>query len=212
MDKVAYAVHTRTCTFLLDAEGLCHWIISRTGVLPTEIRGCVGAQFVACLHPELAGSLAGELVIGAAALFVKLDPETGKFMLMRSGPILHVEQRGAVRMVAPEGAVLSDDTLDLKGGPPLSVAPPAPPPSYVIRSRGGDTAPPPPSVAELMSYRLDGSLGGSRGGSLDYPHIETEELDVDPDPSVPSMKVHDGESTLTLTLPLFRPEAPRRVR
>ncbi len=202
MDKVAYAVHTRTCTFLLDAEGLCHWIISRTGVLPPEIRGCVGAQFVACLHPELAGSLAGELVIGAAGLFVKLDAETGKFMLMRSGTILHVEQRGAVRIVAPEGAVLSDDTLDLKGGPPLSVAPPAAPPSYVIRSRGGDTAPPPPpSRAEIMSYRLDGSLPP-----------DAEELDVDPDPSVPAMKPVDGESTLTLTLPLFRPEAPRRIR
>lgn len=201
MDKVAYAVHTRTCTFLLDAEGLCQWIISRTGVLPTEIRGCVGAQFVACLHAELAGSLAGELVIGAAALFVKTDAETGKFMLMRSGAILHVEQRGAARVAAPEGAVLSDDTLDLKGGPPMSVAPPAPATSYAMRSRGGDTVPPPPSVAAIMSYRLD-----------DAPRVEAEELDIDPDPSVPSIRPVDGESTLTLTLPLFRPEAPRRVR
>lgn len=198
MDKVAYAVHTRTCTFLLDAEGLCHWIVSRTGVLPTEIRGCVGAQFVACLHPELAGSLAGELVIGAAALFVKQEPETGKFVLMRSGAILHVEQRGAVRLVPPEGAVLSDDTLDLKGGPPLSVAPPAPPPSYAMRSRGGDTVPPPPasSLSALDSEPPEGA----------------EELDVEPDPSVPRLRPMEGESTVTLTLPLFRPEAPRRVR
>ena len=187
MDKVAYAVHTRSCTFLLDANGLCHWIVSRTGVLPTEVRGCVGAQFVACLHPELEGSLAGELVIGAAALFVKQDDESGAFALMRSGVILHVEQRGAARQSVADG-VLSDDTLDLKG-PPMSAVPP--PPSGYPNSRGGDTMPPPPV-------------------QLPAP-LEMEELDIEPDPSVPQLRPVDHESTVTLTLPLFRPDSPRRV-
>ncbi len=163
MDDAVFAVHTRSCTFLLDAEGTCKWIVSRTGMVPPEIRKCVGAQFMACLHPELDGGLAGELVIGAAALFVKDDASTGRFMLMRSGTIVHIEQRGASRASVPPGAILSDDTLDLVGGPPLAQPP-------TVGSRGGDTMPPPA-------------------------------------PSRPS----DGESTVTLTLPLFRPEAPRRV-
>jgi hypothetical protein len=199
MDKVVYAVHTRSCTFLLDAEGLCHWIVSRTGVLPADVRGCVGAQFVACLHPDLPGLLAGELVLGAAALFTKTEAETGRAVLMRSGAIMHVEQRGALR-ASHSGAPLSDDTLDLKGGPGSSTRPPpaipAParygsPPSF--NARGGDTVPPPPVT----------------GPTFDGP--SAEELDVEPDPSAPAMRPLEGESTVTLTLPLFRPDAPRRV-
>jgi hypothetical protein len=198
MDKVVYAVHTRSCTFLLDAEGLCHWIVSRTGVLPADVRGCVGAQFVACLHPDLPGLLAGELVLGAAALFTKTEAETGRAVLMRSGSIVHVEQRGSLR-ASHGGAALSDDTLDLKGGPGSSTRPPpavpAParygsPPS--LSARGGDTVPPPPVA-----------------GTFDGP--SAEELDVEPDPSQPALRPVEAESTVTLTLPLFRPDAPRRV-
>jgi hypothetical protein len=130
-----YAVHTRACTFLLDPEGLCLSIVSRTGMVPPEIRRCVGAQFVACLHPDLEGGLVGELVIGSAALFVNDDPETGRKMLLRSGTIVHVEERGRAEPAAHPG--LSDDTLDLAGGPPLER-----PPS--TGARGGDTVPPPP--------------------------------------------------------------------
>jgi len=162
VDEVVYAMHTKTCTFLLDAGGICKWIVSRTGMVPVEIRRCVGAQFMACLHPQLEGGLAGELVIGAAALFAKNDPSTGRFMLMRSGTIVNVEQRGASKTSIPAGAVLSDDTLDLSGGPPLASPP-------MTGARGGDTMPPPP------------------------------------------LSQSDGESTLTLTIPLFRPEAPRRI-
>jgi hypothetical protein len=206
MDKVVYAVHTRSCTFLLDAEGLCHWIVSRTGVLPPDVRGCVGAQFVACLHPELPGFLAGELVLGAAALFTKHEEESGRAVLMRSGEIVHVEQRGAAR--SAHAGALSDDTLDLKGGPGSSTRPPpaipagyerpAPPQRYgsppSFNARGGDTVPPPPP---------------SHAGSFDGPSVE--ELDVEPDPSAPALRPLDSESTVTLTLPLFRPDAPRRV-
>jgi hypothetical protein len=177
MDNAAYAVHTRTCTFLLDAEGICRWIVSRTGMVPPEIRRSVGAQFVACIHPDLDGLLAGELVIGAAALFVKREPQGERFELMRSGTIVHIELRGAKASLPPPGAVLSDDTLDLSGGPPLSVPP-------TVGARGGDTVPPPSFALGSLS---DGELEG-----LEIP-------------------AHDGESTVTLTLPLFRPEAPRRL-
>lgn len=211
MENVAYAVHTKTCTFLLDREGLCHWIVSRHGMVPPEIRGCVGAQFVASLHAELDGLLAGELLIGSAALFVKHDPETDKLVLLRTGTILHVEDREAGRSSQPPRP-LGDDTLDLAGGPPLDS-----PPS--VGARGGDTVPPPAYVVHPP-----------RGVSL---ADEAEELDVQPDPdSLPDVgplppyqprdepsgghgaarhRKAEGESTITLTLPLFRGGPARRL-
>ncbi len=139
-EPATYAVHTRSCTFLLDAVGVCRFIVSRTGVVPADIRGAVGSQFVASMHPELEGLLAGELVVGAVALFTKLDPETGRMVLLRTGTIVHVEERGraATAPVHASGSwpALSDDSLDLGSGPPLSLRPA---PSV----RGGDTVPPP---------------------------------------------------------------------
>ena len=91
--EVAYAVHTKTCTYLLDEQGVCHWIISPTGMVPADIRQCIGAQFVACLDLTQQGGLAGELLIGAAALFVKRDPTTGRSQLLRTGMIFQVETK-----------------------------------------------------------------------------------------------------------------------
>jgi hypothetical protein len=162
VEDATYAVHTRSCTFLLDDEGLCRFIVSRTGMVPPDIRGCVGSQFVACLHPDLEGGLAGELIVGAAALFAKQEAPSGKMVLLRSGPILYVELRGASAPSTEDR--LSDSTLDLAGGPPL-----ARPPSS--GARGGDTQPPPPGL-EPVDYLA----------AL-------------------------GESTVTLTMPLYRPEA-----
>lgn len=172
MEDAKYAVHTRSCTFLLDEEGLCHFIVSRTGMVPPEIRGCVGSQFVACLHPELEGGLAGELIVGASALFAKKEAETGRMVLMRSGPIVRVELRGVSEGASSEH--LSDSALDLASGPPLSM------PGFLgvaPSARGGDTVPPPPSA------------------------------------SAPDYFAAVGESTVTLTVPLYRPEAqPLRSR
>ena len=167
MDEAKYAVHTRSCTFLLNEEGSCQFIVSRTGMVPPDIRGCVGSQFVACLHPELEGGLAGELIVGASALFAKRE-ESGRMVLMRSGPIVHVELRDAQR--APSPSTLSDAALDLAEAPPLSRPP-------MSGSRGGDTVPPPPAL------------------------------------STPDYFAAVGESTVTLTVPLYRPEAqPLRSR
>ncbi|NUO49722.1 MAG: hypothetical protein HOV80_12780 [Polyangiaceae bacterium] len=162
VEDATYAVHTRSCTFLLDDEGLCRFIVSRTGMVPPDIRGCVGSQFVACLHPDLEGGLAGELIVGAAALFAKQEAPSGKMILLRSGPILYVELRDAAS--PPTDERLSNSTLDLAGGS----APERPP---FGGARGGDTQPPP------------------RG--------------LDPVDYLSAL----GESTVTLTVPLYRPEA-----
>jgi hypothetical protein len=132
-------------------------------MVPPDIRGCVGSQFVACLHPDLEGGLAGELIVGASALFAKQDPETLKMVLMRSGPILWVELRGAASEPAADER-LSDSALDLAGGP--SLARPA-----SSGARGGDTVPPPSGHA---AHHYFGEV---------------------------------GESTVTLTMPLYRPDA-----
>jgi hypothetical protein len=164
MEGVRYSVHTKTCTFLLDEGGTCLWIVSRTGVVPSEIRGAVGAQFVACMHPDLDGLLAGEILIGAAALFVKRDPEADRMVLMRTGTITQVDNRGSRASIPPVASTpLSDHTLDLDGGAYGRSSEPPP-------SRGGDTVPPPAWV-----------------------------------------RAAEGETTVTLTLPLYSAGSPRRL-
>ena len=91
MSDIVYAVHTRACTYLLDEEGICRWVLSRSGARSDD--RCVGAQFVAALDLRSRGGLVGELRIGAQALFIRSDG--GRFMLIRTKPIEHVEIRGA---------------------------------------------------------------------------------------------------------------------
>jgi hypothetical protein len=87
---MAYAVHTHTCTYLLDEEGICRWIVARQGAVPPHVRQCMGAQFVACLDLAEQGGLTGELRQGAMGLFVRpTDP--GRMVLLRTAPILAVD-------------------------------------------------------------------------------------------------------------------------
>ena len=60
-NEMAYAVHTATCSYLLDEGGVCRWIVSQQGVVPAHVRQCIGAQFVACLDLTVEGGLAGPL-------------------------------------------------------------------------------------------------------------------------------------------------------
>ena len=89
MSEMVYAVHTRTCTYLLDEDGVCGWVLSPTGD-QTQDR-CIGAQFVACLDLREQGGLVGELRIGAAGLFARR--EGGRMVLLKTSAIEHVEYR-----------------------------------------------------------------------------------------------------------------------
>jgi hypothetical protein len=91
MPEMTYAVHTGTCTYLLDDEGICLWTLSPGGHAAPGTDRCVGAQFVACLDLTTPGGLVGELRIGAAALFARR--EHGRFVLLRTMPIERVEYR-----------------------------------------------------------------------------------------------------------------------
>src|SRR5437879_2891384 len=100
MSDMAYAVHTRTCIYLLDDDGICRWTLAPTGVSAPGAERCVGAQFVACLDLRVEGGLVGELMIGAAALFARV--EHGRFVLLRTPIIEYVEYRAEEQPAAPE--------------------------------------------------------------------------------------------------------------
>jgi hypothetical protein len=89
--EMAYAVHTRTCTYLLDGTGVCRWVVSVRGAVPQHIRQCIGAQFVACLDLEVDGGLVAELRPGARGLLVRNTGE--RMVLLRTGNILQVDDR-----------------------------------------------------------------------------------------------------------------------
>lgn len=180
MAEVVYAVHTRTCSYLLDEDGVCRWIISPTGMVPADVRRCVGAQFVACLDASVAGGLVGELILGAAGLFVKHDLASGRMILLRTSNIEHVEFRGPAPALGPSDG--SRATL------------PPPPPPATIRNASPQTArmvpglpPPPPRLSKSTTF--DDSF-------------------LDPDELVQ----YDAETTVTLTMPLFRPHLAGRSR
>src|SRR5262249_1014265 len=117
---------------MLDDGGMCRRILSSTGMVPPDIKQCIGAQFVACLDLTLEGGLAGELLLGAAALFVKRDA-AGRMQLLRTGMIFQVETRPDLAPVArvsdPELVeIVEESTEDL----------PAPFADTPVPSRGGD--------------------------------------------------------------------------
>lgn len=93
MADFAYAVHTDVCTYLLDDTGICLWVLSPAQSTASAVKSCVGAHFMACIDPSVPGALVGELVEGAAALFVAVNKETLRPSLLRTGVIRRVQER-----------------------------------------------------------------------------------------------------------------------
>ncbi|MFO0613864.1 MAG: hypothetical protein U0414_14830 [Polyangiaceae bacterium] len=187
MVDIAYTVHTKSCSFMLDDAGMCRRILSSTGMVPPDIKQCIGAQFVACLDLTLEGGLAGELLLGAAALFVKQDA-TGRMQLLRTGMIFQVETRpdlAALEAAAETGppARSASGPAEALDGPFEEETEDLPPPSFAetpVPSRGGDTIPPPKPTLKRAPESLR--------------ELAAQVLDV-------------NESTVTLTLPLYRQES-----
>jgi hypothetical protein len=183
MSDMAYAVHTRTCIYLLDDEGICRWTLAPNGVPTPGADRCVGAQFVACLDLRVEGGLVGELMIGAAALFARV--EDGRFVLLRTPMIEYVEFRseGEEEPAQPEPQtsrqsypIANPDTDPYPEDVPLY----PPPPAYV-------TAP-------------------SRAGS--YEEIDLEAEDIEEMVDVEELVTF---SEVTLTIPLYRPDAQEAI-
>lgn len=97
--EMAYAVHTKTCTYLLDDGGVCRWVMSPQGVVPAHVRKCIGAQFVAALDLRVEDGLTAALTEGSRALFVR---HTGTHMiLLRTGVIEQVDDRRRAHPTEP---------------------------------------------------------------------------------------------------------------
>ncbi len=141
---MAYAVHTTTCTYLLDEDGICRWIVSQQGVVPPHVRQCIGAQFVACVDVTVEGALVAALTVGGRALFVQHDGE--RMVLLRTGLIQHVDDRRAgapERDAPPPAAAIRTQTHGQYGRPPhpnpgVPVAPTRPPPSFGVVEYHGE--------------------------------------------------------------------------
>jgi hypothetical protein len=98
--EIIYAAHTATCTFLLDADGMCRKIVlAPSSKRPQTAKGkdaaraaqkCVGAQYVASLDASVSGMLAEMPRIGASMLFARVD-ERGRVSLVRTGPVTRFE-------------------------------------------------------------------------------------------------------------------------
>ena len=89
MAEMTYAVHTRTCIYLLDQEGVCGWALPTGEAPPIGAERCIGAQFVACLDLSVEGGLVGDLRLGTSALFAR--QENGRLVLLRTQAIEHVD-------------------------------------------------------------------------------------------------------------------------
>jgi hypothetical protein len=176
-----YAVHTEACTYLLDDDGLCCRILSPGGLVTPGMSAAIGSQFVACLDLTIPGGLVAELRVGSAALFATKD-EKGRYVLLRTSPIQHIEARQSTQPLLPPPVV----PASLPPVPAVPVPPRARPsrPSKsspksgrVVRAPSGGPLPRPPSPVVL------------RGGEATGPSLSSEE-------------------TLSLAKPLYRPLPP----
>ncbi len=200
---MTYAVHTATCTYLLDEDGICRWTESHPGAAPPGVERCVGAQFVACLDLYSEGGLVGELRVGASALLAR--EEDGRFVLLRTLPIVDVEIRDAGTAGTEAEGYGEMPSFPPEWEAPPPVAPPAPP----LQPFPMGQHPPERPVFDPLTEPFPA-----------YPPINVEETAVlDPQWSTPeedSAEQLDLEDLLsisvtevTLSLPLYRPPLPR---
>lgn len=97
--EISYAAHTASCTFLLDAAGICRRIVvpvsRRSGRDGTRAASrCVGAQYVAALDATVSGMLAEMPRVGSTMLFARVD-ERGRISLVRTGVITQFDRHRA---------------------------------------------------------------------------------------------------------------------
>ncbi|HVY47285.1 MAG TPA: hypothetical protein VHB21_15460, partial [Minicystis sp.] len=149
--------------YVLDKDGVCHFVMAPEGGPAPGTDRAIGAQFVACIDAREPGQLVGELRLGATALFACHDG--GRYLLLRSPPIEWVEQRGAAH-----GSEFGETTARLPAEEPA--------PSLPWSEFRPETA----AIAREFE--------GAGDPSLDVEEIVTY-------------------SEVTLTMPLYRPDAQR---
>lgn len=156
MKEFLYAVHTDVCTYLLDENGICTWVLS-ANPQTAKLMVCMGAQFVACVDPRVEGAIVGELKEGARALLVSISKETGRAQLLRTGPIRRVQYReGGESIDLGQGLdVLEEVELELDEEPAPPQVPPAPPVKSTPASQPGVSVHKPPRRADAALVAPD---------------------------------------------------------
>jgi hypothetical protein len=91
--EIAFAAYTETATFMLDADGICRWVVSAVSTFSKEAESserCIGAQYVASLDVRAQGGLVELPRVGAPLVFAVVD-STGHVSLIRTGALLRFE-------------------------------------------------------------------------------------------------------------------------
>jgi hypothetical protein len=232
MSEMTYAVHTATCIYLLDDDGICRWTIAPGGRAAPGADRAVGAQFVACLDLSVDGGLVGELRVGTAALFVR--HEEGRFALLRTLPIQRVEYRGEEPAPEPEPepapAPIEDEhsfaETPIFPREPVDLPPPYPPPILNEPTSPLSQTAPLPDLFEDLRATAPFTMG-PQAAPNPAPPVAAQTMPVEraterlPAWSLPEMAPpSDSEpidieeelsisvSEVTLTLPLYRRPLP----
>jgi hypothetical protein len=203
MAEMVYAVHTRTCTYLLDEEGVCGWVLSPSGGQAQD--RCIGAQFVACLDLQEQGGLVGELRVGAAGLFARR--EGGRFVLLKTSTIEQVEYRRAGEYRRQAEVTMTAALVEVPRSDAAAQAVEAGPDTlrmqqrtdahqgYPAQARGW------PALDQYVD-RYEPSTGpmppgyDAGSGADEYAPVASADLE----------EVSTFSSEVTLSLPLYRPE------
>jgi hypothetical protein len=199
VSDMTYAVHTATCTYMLDEDGVCRWTHAPLGVVPPGSARCVGAQFVACLDLSAEGGLVGELRLEAAALFVRQEGD--RLVLLRTLPIEAVEIRPAVPSARPAADPHSFAETPIMAQAPFPAFPfpegcggaPAGAPEPSGDERPPPLPEPPPPFNPEETAPLD-PRWSSPGDASDLEELLSISI-----------------TEVTRTLPLYRPPQPAKV-
>ena len=103
---IAFAAYTDACTFMLDKNGICRWVVATSGrrdraanghyasgPLPPHAERCIGAQYVASIALGAKGGLIELPKNGAPLLFARIEAN-GRIALVRTGPLVRFEEHG----------------------------------------------------------------------------------------------------------------------
>ena len=92
LPEIVYAAHTSSCTFLLDADGMCRRVLTRSQSAKESsiAKRCLGAQSVASLDMSSEGGRVERPVPGAFLLFARVDE--GRVALVKTAPLDRFEE------------------------------------------------------------------------------------------------------------------------
>lgn len=172
---VSYIAHSERCALLLDADGICLWVVPKVGADDATVaaaRRCVGAQYVAALDRDAPGFMGHEPRAGTSLLFALVTD--GRVALVRFGPLQAFEKLDAPR--AAPGAT-DRESASARTAPGATAR----------ESAAAVTAPSPGHEAEPRPSHADVAPEAAASEPLpptvaDFPDLEDVIASFSPDP------------------------------